>query len=109
MRCSVRLLAVALSAAALAVLAGGCGDTVIDQAKAEDAVQQSLEKSLQSKVEAVDCPSDEKVEKGRTFSCDVTLPEGQKGIAILRILDDDANVRITTFKPVPDSGAGSGD
>jgi hypothetical protein len=94
-------------AAALAVLASGCGETVIDQAKAEDAVQQSLEKSLQSKVESVDCPSDEKVEKGRTFTCAVTLSDGQKATTTLRILNEDADVKISGFKPIPDGGAGS--
>jgi hypothetical protein len=88
--------------AAFAVLASGCGETVIDQAKAEDAVQQSLEKSLQGKVESVDCPADEEVEKGRTFDCDVILPEGQKAIATLRITSDDADVTIVGFKPIAD-------
>lgn len=93
--------------AALGLLASGCGETVIDASKAEDAVQQSLEKSLRSKVESVDCPADEKVEKGRTFDCAVTLPEGQKATATLRITSDDADVTIVGFKPISGSGADS--
>jgi hypothetical protein len=108
-RSSVRLLAVALLAAVLAVFASGCGDTVIDEAKAEDAVQQSLEDSLDKKVDSVDCPSDEKVEAGRAFSCAVTLGDGQKGTATLLIRNDDADVKISRFKPIPDGGAGSGE
>jgi hypothetical protein len=107
-RSSLRLLAIALLALVLALPASGCGDTVIDEAKAEDAVQQSLEKSLQTKVDAVDCPSDEKVEAGRAFSCAVTLGNGQEGTATLLIRNDDADITISRFKPIPDGGAGSG-
>ena len=82
---------------------------MIDESKAEDATQQSLEGSLNRKVESVDCPSDQKVEKGKTFECAVTLDDGQKGTALLLIRNDDADVKIERFKPIPDGGSGSGE
>jgi hypothetical protein len=82
---------------------------VIDESKAEDATQQSLEDSLHTKVESVDCPSDQKVEKGRTFECAVTLGDGQEGTVDLLIRNDDADVKISGFKPIPDGGADSGE
>jgi hypothetical protein len=82
---------------------------VIDASKAEDATQQSLEDSLQTKVDSVDCPSDQKVEAGSTFNCAVTLGDGQKGTAELLIRNDDADVKINRFKPIPDDGDGSGE
>lgn len=81
------------------LLASGCGETVIDGSKAEDAVQQSLEGSIGEKVTSVDCPSDEKVEAGKKFSCSVTFANGKQATTTLKILNDDADVRIIGFKP----------
>jgi hypothetical protein len=80
----------------LAVLAfvAGCGDTVIDTAKTEEALQASLSKSLEEKVSSVDCPSDQKVEAGATFTCDVKLPKGKEETATLKILNKDADVSV---------------
>jgi hypothetical protein len=96
-------------AVALGLLASGCGETVIDASKAEDATQQSLEGSLDQKVESVDCPSDQKVEKGATFECTVTLGDGQEGTATLLIRNDDADITISDYEPLPDDGDGSGE
>src|SRR5262249_37506170 len=41
----------------LALFLAGCGGTVIDQVKAEDTIQASLEDSLHEKIKAVDCPA----------------------------------------------------
>ena len=76
-----------------------CGGTVIDDSKAEDAVQANIEQSSKLKVDSVDCPSDVDVDPGRTFACRVHLADGRTGVYTLRIRDKDANVTFVSFKP----------
>jgi Domain of unknown function (DUF4333) len=89
-------------AAVLAVVAVGalaaCGDKVIDEGKAEDAVEADVERGLDIKVDSVDCPSDVDVETGRTFDCTVTAANGDKATATLKILNEDADVRFVNLK-----------
>jgi hypothetical protein len=92
------------SAAALVLLVSGlavagCGETVIDDVKAEGAIQSNLEKSLDAKIKSVDCPSDEKVEAGKTFTCSVVFSDGKTAKATLKILNDDADVSLVGLKP----------
>ncbi|HSK49202.1 MAG TPA: DUF4333 domain-containing protein [Solirubrobacterales bacterium] len=103
---SIRPLAAALLAA-FALLAAGCGETVIDDAKAEDAIQDSVEKSIDAKVNSVDCPADVEIVAEETFDCTVDLADGRQATALLRILSDEGDVRIVRLVPV-DEGAGSG-
>ncbi|HEX8689876.1 MAG TPA: DUF4333 domain-containing protein, partial [Solirubrobacterales bacterium] len=56
-----------------ALLAAGCGETVIDDVKTEDAIEQNLKSSAGKKVTQVECPSDVEVEVDATFDCTVTL------------------------------------
>jgi hypothetical protein len=90
-------LVVALLGAFLLALSG-CGDTVVDDVKTEEAIQASLEKSLHEKIQAVDCPSDEKVEVGKTFTCAVDLTKGEKATATLKIRSDDADLSLVGLK-----------
>jgi hypothetical protein len=90
-------------AAALALLvigfaAAGCGETVIDDVKAEGAIQSNLEKSLHAKIKSVDCPSDQKVEAGKTFTCTVIFSDGKQATATLKILNKDADVSLVGLK-----------
>lgn len=92
------------SAAALALLVSGlaiagCGETVIDDVKAEGAIQSNLEKSLDAKIKSVDCPADEKVEAGKTFTCTVVFSDGKTAKATLKILNEDADVSLVGLKP----------
>ena len=90
----------ALAALALAaLLAAGCGDTVIDDTKTEDAIEQNLESSLGKKVSAVDCPSEVEVEAGASFDCTVTLTGGKQETASLKIINEDADVEVTGLQP----------
>jgi Domain of unknown function (DUF4333) len=93
-RCAaaVALLAVALAAA-------GCGETVIDDVKAEGAIQSNLEKTLHAKIKSVECPSDQKVEAGKTFTCTVIFSDGKQATATLKILNKDADVSLVGLKP----------
>ncbi len=92
MRSFYALLGAAAIVAALALT--GCGETVIDATKQEEAIQASLSKSLGEKVSAVECPSGQKVEPGATFTCQVKLPQGKEEIATLKIRNKDADVSL---------------
>jgi hypothetical protein len=98
MRFSVRLAAAA--ALLLIALAGaGCGETVIDNTKAEGAIESNLEKALHEKIKSVECPSDQKVEAGQTFTCTVIFSDGKQATATLKILNKDADVSLVGLKP----------
>ena len=90
-----------LVALAVGVLfAIGCGETVIDSAKTEAAIEENLEKSVGQKVASVDCPSGVEVKAGRTFECTVSLQGGKQETATLKILNSDADVEVTDLKSV---------
>lgn len=89
------LRAAALAAAiAVAALAAGCGGTVIDDVKTEDAIAENVESSLGKKVSSVDCPSGVDVEAGASFECTVSLTGGKEETATLKILNEDADVEL---------------
>jgi hypothetical protein len=81
------------------LLIGGCGETVIDDAKTEAAIEQNLERSVGQKVSSVDCPSGVEVKAGETFDCAVSLDGGGKETATLKILNEDADVEVTDLRP----------
>jgi hypothetical protein len=70
----------------------GCGGTVISTTKIEEQLEASLPKELSEKVSAVECPSDQKVEAGATFTCKVKLPKGKEKTVTLEIVNKDADV-----------------
>jgi hypothetical protein len=83
-----------------ALTISSCGDTVIDDGKAEDAVQADVESQLGVKVASVECPTGVKVEAGRTFECVVTIESGDRAKAVLRILNSDADVHFIDLRPL---------
>jgi hypothetical protein len=93
------LAGIAGTAVIAASLLAGCGGTVIDKEKLDDTTHASLERSLHEKIESVDCPSDQSVDPGATFECEVVFPDGKRASAILRIRNKDADVSIVGFKP----------
>jgi NAD(P)H-hydrate repair Nnr-like enzyme with NAD(P)H-hydrate epimerase domain len=82
-----------------ALVAAGCGETVIDDAKTEAAIEQNIEDSVGKRVSAVDCPSGVEVEQGKTFECTLTLAGGKEETATMKILNDDADIELTDLKP----------
>jgi len=76
----------------------GCG-TVIDRVKLQDTVQASLERSIHEKIKAVECPSDQSVDPGATFTCDVIFADDRREEAILKIRDKDADISMVGLKP----------
>ena len=89
----------AIALLAAAVFSVGCGDTVIDDAKTEAAIEQNLEESVGQKVSSVDCPSGVEVKAGETFDCTVDLAGGKQQTATLKIINSDADVEVTGLKP----------
>jgi hypothetical protein len=79
---------------AAAVLVAGCGETVIDTTKTEEQLEANLSHSLNEKVSSVDCPSDQKVEKGATFDCSVKLQKGEEQTVTLKIRNSDADISV---------------
>ena len=90
--------AAAVALLAIALAAAGCGETVIDDINTEGTLQSSLEDSLHAKIKSVDCPSDQKVEPGETFTCTVIFSDGKQAIVTLKILNKDADVSLVGLK-----------
>jgi len=89
----MRTLAALATAGFLALGIAACGETVIDAAKTEDAIEHNLEQAG-SKVASVDCPDDVAVETGATFECVVSRPGGEDETATLRIRNEDADISL---------------
>jgi hypothetical protein len=97
MRCSP-LLFPAIGAFLCVVALSGCG-TVIDREKLQPTIQTSLERSIHEKIQAVECPSDQSVDPGATFTCEVIYPDGRREEAILKIRNKDADISMVGLKP----------
>jgi len=89
---------------AAAALVAGCGETVIDSTKTEEQLQASLSKSLDKKVSSVDCPSDQKVETGATFTCSVKLSDGKAETVTLKIRNEDADLSVIELSETSQQG-----
>jgi Domain of unknown function (DUF4333) len=92
-----RFLAVFALLATLVALYG-CG-TVVDKVKLEDTIQASLEDSIHEKIKEVDCPSDQSVDPGATFSCVVVFADDRREVATLEIRNKDADISMIDIKP----------
>ena len=90
----MRSLSALLGVVAIALLVAGCGETVIDTTKTEEQLEANLSNSLKEKVSSVDCPSDQKVEKGATFNCSVKLQKGEEQTVTLKIRNSDADISV---------------
>ena len=95
----MKALALLGAAGALALSIAACGETVIDSAKTEDAIEHNLEKVSGLTVTSVDCPSGVEVKKGATFECVVTEAGGKEETATLKILNGDADVSLVDLSP----------
>jgi Domain of unknown function (DUF4333) len=76
----------------------GCG-TVVSQEKLEDTIQASLESSIHEKIKGVECPSDQSVDPGATFTCSVTFSDHRREVATLKIRNKDADISMVGLKP----------
>jgi Domain of unknown function (DUF4333) len=76
----------------------GCG-TVVSQEKLEDTIQASLESSIHEKIKGVDCPSDQSVDPGATFTCEVIFSDDRREVATLKIRNEEADISMVDLKP----------
>ncbi len=76
----------------------GCG-TVVDREKLQDTIQASLESSIHEKIQRVDCPSDQSVDPGATFTCTVIFSDHRREVATLEIRNKDADISMVGLKP----------
>lgn len=72
---------------------------MIDRVKLQDTVQASLEGSLHEKIKDVECPSDQSVDPGAIFTCEVIFPDDRREVAILKIRNEDADITMVGLKP----------
>jgi Domain of unknown function (DUF4333) len=93
------MIRVATAALAVALVAAGCGGTVIDDVKTADTIQRYLERSKGENVKSVDCPSNQEVEAGATFECEAVLANGERKIATVEIRNEDADFSVVSYKP----------
>jgi chromosome condensin MukBEF MukE localization factor len=80
------------------VALSGCG-TVVDREKLQDTVQASLENSIHEKIKDVECPSDESVDPGATFTCDVIFSDDRREVATLKIRNSEADISMVGLEP----------
>lgn len=97
-----RLYGITAALAALALVATGCDETVIDHKKAEELLEAELPKSLGKKVTSVECPSGVEVKAGATFTCKVEVQGGETQTATVKIRDEKADIALVGL-----SGAGN--
>jgi hypothetical protein len=91
---------IALLALVVATALGACGGgTVVDPIKLEETIQADLEDSLHEKINSVDCPSDQSVDPGATFTCEVVFTDGERKVATLKIRNKDADISMIGLKP----------
>jgi Domain of unknown function (DUF4333) len=76
----------------------GCG-TVVSREKLQDTVQSSLENSIHEKIKRVECPSDQSVDPGATFTCDVIFSDDRREVATLKIRNEEADMSIVGLEP----------
>lgn len=76
----------------------GCSGTVIDSQKAEDAIAENVESATGVTVTSVTCPDDVDVEAGKSFECEVDTASGSGAVAELKILNEDADVRVVRLR-----------
>jgi hypothetical protein len=91
-----RQIRAAITASLAALALAGCAK-VIDDKKAEDAIKQDFGRNTGLTATSVDCPGDVDVKTGDTFDCAVETNQGNATV-ILKILNEDADVRVTGVK-----------
>jgi hypothetical protein len=96
MKTLVALLTVLVLAVAASAVAG-CGETVLDDKKLEETLPHDLRSSVPEPVKSASCPSGVKVEKKKTFSCEIVLKSGKKETVKLEFLNDNADYGIVSI------------
>jgi hypothetical protein len=98
-RLRTRVLAPSIAAGAL--IAVGCGGTVVESSGVEVLVAEELERTSKGKV-TVDCPSDIAVDPGATFHCEARV-DGKRQVATLKIRNSKADLSLIDVSPAKTS------
>ena len=95
----MRQIALAPALAAVAVLAG-CTET-INAEDLETKLRTQLAPQNNAKPEdiSIDCPDDQKVEKGRKFKCTLTAPDGTKAPVNVTLTNDEGGFEAIVASP----------
>jgi uncharacterized surface anchored protein len=91
---------------ATAVLAAACGPAVLDDGKLQDVIATDFAKQTQVEVQSVDCPNDQKIAAGATFTCTLTAADGTKYTIEVTQTDDKGNIHWKLLQPGETPGAG---
>jgi len=84
----------AIAIAALSALAlGACGSQTLDAADLEGKLSDQLGRSAGVSPKGVACPEDIGVEKGRSFDCTLTAPNGDQVRVDVTLTNDDGGFR----------------
>lgn len=100
---SIRFATLVVLLAILALLAAGCGGTVVDSAGTEALVAEEVERVKGHKPDSVDCPSNVDVDPGATFSCTVAIG-GKREVATLKIRNEHADLSLIGLGPEQSGG-----
>ncbi len=86
--------AAALLSLALATIAlAGCAADVVDPVKTRTWLRFEVEEKTGTGIRSVDCPSGVEVIPGARFSCTVTARDGVEALAVIEILNENADLR----------------
>lgn len=85
------------AAAALTLVAAGCGTKTVDTNDLEQQLVDQLapQAGVNKDQISVDCPSDQKAEKGRSFDCTLTAPDGSKVKVVVTLTNDSGHYTAT--------------
>jgi hypothetical protein len=77
----------------------GCGGTTLDDKSLEEALPHDLRPAVSEPIKSASCPSGIDVEKGKEFSCVITLESGKKETVRLRLTDAKADYEFLSLSP----------
>ncbi len=96
-----------LAAVVATIAVAGCGDAEIDldsggidSAKAEEEIAAGYEEQVPNQdVESVVCPDEIDPEVGTEATCELTLTNGNTGEIVVKVLDEEGNIRWDVAEP----------
>lgn len=96
-----RFIALALTTCIAALVAAGCGKTVIDEKKAAKLLREGITAQgvKASAIKDVSCPSGVEVKKGKPYACITTLSDGSKLKVNFTMLDDKGTIKAISAVP----------
>jgi hypothetical protein len=92
----------AAGACTLAVAVAGCGTKVLNSNNLQNKIQAQMSGApFNLSVKKVNCPSDRPVKKGDSFTCTMTLTDGETAKFKVTQVDNNTNVHIQLAQEIP--------